>query len=70
MIGQQSNNQDRIAALEHQIAAMQAELAILKGVSPAMGAMCAACRLIVERGGAATCNCVIFGPKVTCAVVA
>lgn len=64
-----TSSADRVVDLERRLAEMQAEIALLKAAtSTPVLAMCAACRLIVERGGAAACNCVVFGPKVTCAV--
>jgi hypothetical protein len=64
-----NDSADRIAALERQIAAMQAELALLKGARAVpTDSMCASCRLALQRGGSAVCNCATFAPKIMCAV--
>lgn len=61
---------ERIIELERQVAALQAEVALLRSGAPATQrpAMCTSCQTILARGGIATCNCVLFGPKVTCSV--
>lgn len=74
-------DEDRIAALEREVAELRRELRAARGTEPtrpewlphagrqnSAPAMCATCQAKADRGETAVCGCVLFGPKITCQV--
>lgn len=70
-----ARSDERIAALEREVAELRELLEAVQtrpGWPPQRMAntgngMCDRCRIAVERGEAAVCGCVLYGPKSTCA---